>query len=193
MKYIKSKTTDFSGILKESQFHQEILDSSISSSLVGVHTRDDEIQIEFSSELTSGEQTTLDNLISSHVPNITVLKSNFFTITPKTNTKSSSYSVISTFIYPGSKYVGPIDYIEVIAKIESKGLSYDVRIVNQETGIVLAEKTDIGNEEFGSTDMGTILNIPEEESILELQIKRKGSNKKIFIDTVIIYYDNETH
>jgi hypothetical protein len=193
MKYIKSKSTDFSGSIKESQFHQEIIDSSISTDLKGVHMRNDEIQIEFVSELTTQDQTELNNLISSHTPITVILRSNFFTITPKTNTKSSSYSVVSSFVYPGSKNIGLIDYIEVITKVEKKGTTYNARIVERETGLVIAEKTNLNNEEYEAADLGTISNVPKEESLLELQIKRTGSSKKIFIDTIIIYYDNDTH
>lgn len=67
--YTKSLSGDFSNGLKAGQFHSEVYsDVEISPNLIQVIETGDVIEIIFDNALDVGEQTTLDVLITNHVP-----------------------------------------------------------------------------------------------------------------------------
>lgn len=66
--YTYSYSTDFGSDLNQSQFHTEIIDSAIVVSLIGITKTGDDVDVEFAAALSAGDQTTLGNLISSHIP-----------------------------------------------------------------------------------------------------------------------------
>jgi hypothetical protein len=66
--YTKSLSTDFGGELNARQFHDEITDSSITTTLVGINQSGDVVNINFVSALSGPDETTLNTLITNHVP-----------------------------------------------------------------------------------------------------------------------------
>lgn len=61
-----SKSNDFSSGVGESQFHLEIVDSSISTALDGVTVDGDDVMISFESSLSDTEKSTLDDVVNNH-------------------------------------------------------------------------------------------------------------------------------
>jgi len=191
----KSLSSDFSGNLKSEQFHQEILDSSITTSLNGINVTGNVVEIEFDGTLDAGETTTLNTLISNHVPDNSPSKKNFFTFDPRTSdTTATSYKTIrSSFKYAGSDEIGVINYIEIIGYKDSSPTSYAVRVYDVTNNNILAEKTGLTNTEEEIIDLGSISNIPTQSAILEIQAKRvggNGNNKRVYIEHVVIYHGN---
>lgn len=59
-------TDTLNGIVNESKLHNEILNSSIDSVLIGINTDGDNLTVSFVTTLSSEDETTLDALLSSH-------------------------------------------------------------------------------------------------------------------------------
>ncbi len=192
--YTRSLASDFGGSFKHSQFHREIVDEAgITPILDGINVSGDVIDIIFDSSLSVGEQTTLDTLISNHVPSTNKEKVIFFSfVPPSRNTNLSVYHRIATFKYNGSDNIGPIDYIEILGCSDADVTSYDVRVVNALTMDTIAEKTGISNTVSTITDLGTISNIPTDESIFEVYVKKVGGSEtsNVHIEEITVYHNN---
>lgn len=190
--YTRSLSSDFGGSVLLRQLHNEISNSSIVTSLDGINMTNDTIDIVFDSSLTSSEETTLNSLISAHTPDTNPPRSQFFILTPKKQIKSTTYSLVTNFKFPGSGNIGPIDYIEIIAINDPSIKSFDARIVETSTGNVLCEKTGMTADVYTYYDLGTISNVPVNESILELHVKRNGGGRPhvVEIESLMIYYNN---
>jgi len=83
---------------------------------------------------------------------------------------SASYITICQFIFRGSFYNGIPTNIKIIGYVTATA-SGSVRLYDVTSSLVIAEKTGIINTTASIINLGTISNIPEEESIVELQIK----------------------
>jgi len=191
--YIKSKTSHFGGMINLANLHSEIVEEpGIAQSLIGVSMMDDDVEIIFNTQLSAGEQTTLNTVISSHDYTAIPRKRNFFTILPRKEfTKTSIYETMTAFKYDGTNAMGAINYIEIIGRKDSSITSYSVRITSHTSGLVIAEKTGITTSECSVIDLGPISNIPAKPEIFELQMKRTGGKGKgkVYVDSVIVYYD----
>jgi len=190
--YTKSLSGDFGGNLNTSQLFNEIENAEIGPSCVTVKNESDDVELIFTSSLTSGEQTILDNLVSNHVVDTSKPHDNFFTITPKNEKiKEKSYRKIGTFKYDGSNQIGLIDYIEVISYKDSKIDSYDIRVIDRNNDVILAS-ANFTNDISEICDLGTISNIPTEKTILEIHGRQNGGKKKsyLYIENITVYYNN---
>lgn len=150
----------------------------------------DTMKLMFNSSLTSQEENVLSSLVSSHDPSPLIPREKFFSINPHvTQIKNNYYTSVFTFEYPGSFHIGTINYINVIAKSKNSTNDFDIRVMNQTHFQILCEKTNQNNTEYQSIDLGTISNVPEEPTLLEIQIKSE-SKKWVYVTQAIIYYGN---
>lgn len=166
--------------------------SSFSSQIRGILNGPTSVTITIES-ITGGQQTELDDLVTNHTPDTSKARIQNFVIFPKRNSiKTTKYTLAHAFEYLGSDAIGVIDYIDLMAYVDSTSNTYDVRIVNSENGQILVENTDLSNNSLEVIDLGTISNIPTAKTTLELQVKRNGSsgNKTIELEQLIIYYGN---
>ena len=193
--YYYSISEDFNGNLREAQLYSEITtEPGITSNLSAVNTRGDIVEIIFDSVLSGSEQTTLVSLISSHVPSIVKSKEKFYVINPKhSSIKTSTWFIAGSFKYGGSNTIGTIDYFELSSYMDSGITSYDVRIINQLNGEILAQKTANTNTSSIYIDLGTISNVPTSSTTLELQVKKTGGNNnhRVELGELVIYYGND--
>jgi len=191
--YTRSVATDFSGTFNKGQFHQEIDNSNISIELVTINLKNDAVSITFNSALSGEELTILNTLISNHTVDTSIPKTQFYTSYLNTyKIKDGTYTLIARVDYKGSKKIGIINYIEILAKMDDNIDSYSVKIIESVKSHTIVEKTDIKNTEFENIDLGEIEYMPEDPIILEVYVKRDGGKKKseISIEQVIIYYGN---
>lgn len=188
--YTYSLASDFGGSIGQRQFHEEIVaEVSITPTLEGVTITDDVIDVIFESSLSTGEETTLDNLVSAHVKNTDIIAINHFSLIPFIREiSSSSYQEIASYIYPGTN-VDMIGYIKILSKIDSSGTSYDVRIRDITNEVTICE-TNFTNNTLSINDMGTLSNLPSQEAKIEFQVLRNGGNKNtlVKIDSISIYF-----
>ena len=195
--YNYSISTEFGGAtgLNMSQLHDAIVaEAGITPTLDGLNSTGDSLDIVFTSALSGGEQTTLDSLVASHVPDNSPPRLNFYSFDPKKESiNSTSYSKFGTFKYDGSDVIGAINYIDVVAYKGDSATSYSVRIYDRTNDRVVAEATDLTNTIEEIQSLGTVSNIPTQKAVFEVQAKRVGGNgngRKVYIEQVIIYHNN---
>ena len=90
---------------------------------------------------------------------------------PYSRTKQKEYTTLGCFIFPGTDKLGTIKNIKAVIAMQSGGTSIDVRLVDSSNGNVISEKTNNTNTRPQIIDMDGIVNVPNLESILELQMK----------------------
>lgn len=165
---------------------------NITSGFVMYHYGDN-LSIIFDTALSSGEETTLNGLIDNHDETYVIPRETFLSINPLIfQTKNSSYTTMATFTYGGAFNIGTINYIDILAKRTNPSITYDLRIVDNSNGKVLCEQNDLNNNDYQAIDMGTISNIPNEQTVLDVQAKISGSgnNKYVNLSQILIYYNN---
>jgi len=163
----------------------------INSNFIISHYGDD-LDIIFDNSLSSGDQIILNDIIANHDETRLVRREKFFSVNPiDYKTKSKIYQTLSFFCYGGSFHVGAIDYIDVVSSRQNDSITYDLRVVDNNTGNIICEKTGLNNSEYEIINLGTISNIPEESSILSVEGRVVGKSKNLLLSQVIIYYDNE--
>ena len=186
--------TTFGGIenLNQGQLHQEIEDQIAkfySTQKIGTNLR-----LYFSDTLTSGEQTTLDGILSAHTPSTTPVKNNYFNYyLNQTKQVIGSYQKFAAFKFEGtsSEAIQGVSAIEVLSSTE--GSDYDVRIVDVTNNNVICEITGLsGNDDLDViNDMGTLSNMPSNEAVFEVQVRKNGGGKNtnVTISQLTIYID----
>lgn len=196
MSITRSITTHFSGITPlDYQLEAEVVaNSNILKTLDNITINGDNVYFTFSSNLDAGEITELDTvIIPNHTPDTSKPRIRSFNIKPNILSSGfSSYTLISKFKYQGSKFVGDINYIDIISRIESATATYDIKIVKFPNMEKVAEITGLSNTISTTKDLGIISNIPETPSIMEVYVRKIGGleNDMIYIDEIIIYHGN---
>jgi len=194
----KSLASDFSGNLKVAQFHTEVLANVITGNVVGanfrhINTAEDIVEIVFGNSLTGTETTALNELISTHTPDNSKPRENWFSLFPETRKiNSESYVSICTFEYLGSKNVGTIDYIDVISRKHENIDSYDLQVRDVSHDGALIGSLTSTNDEYSISTIDNFGAIPEESSIFNVSVRKNGGKKseKIYVEQIIVYHGN---
>ena len=84
---------------------------------------------------------------------------------------SSSYGTIAYFPFGGSDYLGIPAAVRVLAHGKNSGKNFDIRIVQSDTGDVIAELAGSSNSDVALLDLGTLSNISTGPAIWEIQSK----------------------
>jgi hypothetical protein len=186
----RSLSTHFGGNLGYDSLKSAIK-NAITTQFLAIQSYGDTVEFYFANTLSSPELATFDDIISNYVytPDAKP-KNSSISFTPKiVSTSNTSYTSLLTFKYLGSNNVGPINYIEVISYRDPAITNYDVRVVNHDTGAIIASRTGLTNTDYVANDLGAITNVPTAESILDLQVRKTGgpTNKYVYVDSVVVY------
>lgn len=174
--YDKTISGDFSGNLRSGKLHQEILDSSIVTALDRIDIEGNNVKIWFVDALSGGDQTTLNNLISAHDGVLYVEKKRIrLTLAGSGNgsaiVSSATYTVRSRFVFPGTNEVGVPSAIKAICWRDNSN-QYDIKIHDVTNGNDICELTGQTNTSPELKNLGTLSNLPKNEAIFELQLRR---------------------
>lgn len=189
--YTYSLSTDFPDGLVTNQFHKILKEANtISVQFFGLNVYDDVVEIIYESSLSGAEEIELNSIISSYIPLEGPEKNKFFQVFPSvTSVISLSWTSVGIFKYAGSVVDGLINYVDLIARTGSSLTTYDARVVNTANGQILCSVSGLNNTTYQLNDLGVISNIPEEETILDIQVKRNGVST-IYIQAAVIYAGN---
>ena len=106
-------------------------------------------------------------------------------------TNSTIWKKVGDIIFPGTNNVGNISVISILSYMDEGTASYDVRlVVGSGSPDIVATKTGVVNTLPQIVDMGTLSNLPGNESALEIHVKKNGgpASKKIHIESVFVKY-----
>ena len=187
--YPKSLSTDFGGNLNPDQLFNEIkANTNISPNCIIVFNVGDNVDIKFISPLSGAELAVLNTIIANHVPkSITGNIINNIIISSDQVT-TNTYTTIASFSFPGTNLWRNVSNIKVISFMEYGGTSYMVRIYDITNNNQVCLKT-FSNTDENIYDLGILSNLPNNESIFEVQAKISGSTVA-YIKNINIYYDD---
>lgn len=187
--YTKSLSSDFGGNINLENLHNEIsIDSLITTVLIGINLTEDIVEIVFDESLSSEEILELDNVISTHNSVQRADPSEIKVIYPKIDyLTTSSYKLVSRFVYDGSIYKG-IDSIKILSYKDPSITSYDIKIYN-DTNEQTIGTINLTNNTEQINDITTLTNIPTGFAIIEIWGKKNGgsTDKRIYINNIIFY------
>ena len=187
--YTKSLASDFGGELNPYQLQVEITKSAIATAISHITTNDDVVHIVFNSALSGGDVTLLNTLISAHVSVISASKYVIATLTPRTNTVSStSYKRVASFGYKGTLLSNPITEVTLVSYMDSSITSYSVRLIAlTQPSIMICEQT-FNNTAETTNSITNISNLPSTPIGLEFQVKKTGGNnqKYVYVDSITL-------
>ncbi len=183
-----SKSADFNNNLEAGQLHQEILDETgITTAFLGITTNDDIVYILFNSQISSGEKTLLNTLVQNHVPKPPYTPKNYIKINApdlaNAYTNTDVYYVMMSGMLPSAEKA-KISNIYITSKATGSPTSYDVRVYDVTAGTTLAS-VNLTNADKEVNSMTPISNIPEINTIIEVQAKRNGGT----VDSSVWVYD----
>lgn len=185
----KSITSDFSNNFNSTNLKKEIENSNMTPNLIRIDRLGDSIDIIFDTELTGGDETTLNSIISGHDITVPVRYTNTINnILRQNEINDTSYKRACTFIYEGSDYINSIVKIGAIAYKSSTIDSYTILVEDKTHNTVIAEST-FTNEDELMVDLTPITNIPTTRSKIEVFIKKTGGSKsqKAYVESVTFY------
>jgi len=106
---------------------------------------------------------------------------------PYAFTVNTSVTVITRFVFRGTKQMGIPSKIKLVACVESGGQG-DLRIYDYTNAETIAAVTNITNTGLEIIDMGSLSNLPEDMAILEVSAKSDVVSKKIMVGSLILGY-----
>lgn len=189
--YLKSLSTDFNGNVILSQLHDEIIGNTmITTAFQGITSYLDDIVIIFESSLSNVEISALDGIIYNHMPDFAPKRLAAYRIYPETRkVKSDSWTFIGSFQFPGTKYNGDINYVDIIANTEIPGMTYDVQITQRSTNAILVEDS-LSNSTVQNTSLTILQAFPEDIDIIEISVKSSNRMRYVNIQEITLWYGN---
>lgn len=174
--------------LSAGQLHKQIEESIakfFSTQKIG-----SDLKLFFTESLTSGEQTTLDGILSAHQPvDESIINYSHYYIN-KTDRVNAIYKKFASFKFEGTsaQNMEEITSIQLLSSIEDNNEEYDVRIFDIQNNTVICEKTNITGNTDSLNDMGALTNVPAESSIFEVQAKKSnGKSTNVTINQFTFY------
>jgi len=116
------------------------------------------------------EQTSISNLFQSHTS--CLVSSKLKTI------RKTSYYTVDQVNYNGARF-DEIFEIKVISRCTKNSTTYGVRVYDVNAQEVIAERTDLTNQQTQINELGTIQYQPSTDTILDIQIKVISGSGKI--------------
>lgn len=189
--YLKSLSTDFNGNIEIDQFHAEIVgNADITTPFLGLSTYLDDIIILFDSVLSNAEVATLNGIISNHLPDSSPKRILAYRIYPEIRkVKSDNWTSVGSFEFPGTKYNGEVNYVDIISAAEISGMTYNVHIVQRSNNMILACGT-FSNNVLGASNLTIEHPFPEGREIIDISFKSSNKTKTVNIQEIVLWYGN---
>lgn len=101
----------------------------------------------------------------------------------------SNYEKAAAFTFPG-KSSAIVKKISLLSYMHPSGNSYDVRLYDISNNKIICTK-NFSNKSCQINVLDNLQNLPNNESIVEVQCKfnGNGNNKYIYIDEITLFYD----
>lgn len=188
--YTYSISAVFSNNVDISGLQLEINENESISDCLYIDTVDDNIYLYFPLMLSDAEITILESIMAAHVPpppSLTLLSA----VVIPTNldrTNNTTYTKFCTYTYLGTIRESPLKSIYVVGHMDSGVTDYSIRILDITNNLVIVEQTFTNTAE-SSLDLGVLSNIPVNQAILEMQIRKSGGNnsKRVYVNSLALY------
>jgi len=181
-------SSTFTSGINYDQLETKIKNSLITENYYGFWgDNEDNIKFIFENELTGENLTIFNNILSTHIPIITIPHSKQITLSPKRDfINSTSYVKIVSFSY-NKNMIGEIVKIILDSFIE-KASSYDVMIdySNENNEDIVIATGTFSNTEPALNTITTINNLPDYEVIMNVNMK-SNVKENLYTDSITVY------
>lgn len=168
---------------EDSKLHTEIETALPGKSVSKVKSQGTEVTVTLTPTLTAPEETTLDTVVQDHKDNAstnikdaTAYPYNDMNILVKDTTNSTSYIISGSFIFRGTDILGIPTHIKAILDSASGG---DIKIYDVTNAQTICEKIGASSASPATFDLGVLSNLPIQEAIFEIQIRKVASTINI--------------
>ena len=192
--YTYSLSVDFTtNAIDTDQFTTQVNDSSITISLNGIEVEGDVVRIIFASALSGAEQTTLDALVTAHIPisdagslDPTGSAITMMTLVNEVSPTGSSYIEVGRFTWDDTRYINFRSGI-VIFKSRITGVSgIDIQVWDNDNSFELGMFTS-STSEFGTF---TFIN-PSTDAEILIRVRRTTQvGSRPYIDSLSTQFIN---
>ena len=155
----------------------DIVASGITKPVIGITQFDDGIvNIEFTTALTTTEQTTLTSVVAAHeipipVESVRCVELSFAgSGSPYITVKQTTFVTVARFIFQGSNRVGSITSANIAMDVDLLSEAV-IRLYDHTNGNEMGTVSGITNNDLEIIEIDPITNIPTTSAILELQVK----------------------
>lgn len=108
-------------------------------------------------------------------------------VSPYIKKNTTSYNIVSRFIYAGESNLGVASSIKVVGEVIGSGQA-SIKLTNITTGDIICEKTNIIQSGIQIIDLGSISNLPNQSAVFELSTKTTVKNTSINISGIHIFF-----
>jgi len=148
-----------------------------------INVNDDIITIIFQIELNDIEQNKLYTFINEYDPKYN-FNNKILLINKSTNLKY--YYKLTSFLIK-KKHEEKIFYIKLLSNMEPSNTGYKVKLFNLTNNNIIYENEFINSMEQINV-LRDFINLPDNESIIELHVKSNLENKNVYIKSLTIEY-----
>jgi hypothetical protein len=103
-------------------------------------------------------------------------------------TDSESYETAFEFIYKGLIECGIMQQFKIIGGVFGDGTEFNIRLYDVSNTAVIAELIGVTDDYPEIQDVGSLLNIPEEEAVIEVQVKRTAGTGTVAVGSALVRY-----
>jgi hypothetical protein len=139
------------------------------------------INIVFNQELTGSQVIILNDFMTNYIPpqqQIISVKTETIPLAQNTIMPTNTYTVIGTYFYAIPDYDSFINSFKIIASVDGN-TNYKIRVYDSINATVLCESNTLNNQTLQIITISDILNLPTNETLLEIQCIVSGDNKCI--------------
>ena len=177
-KYIEY-LSDFKKYMKTS-LPDIALVSVILTSPKNKNPKNSSVRLDYQETLTEGQIVSVTNAVNAYVPPV-LGEVNIITSVGIDDVEITDifYKRVTSFNFEGSKKLGDFGKINIIAcKKSNENFTCSARLYDMTNNKVISEQTGINiTNDMSALSLGTVSDVPQEESILELQCKLDTSNQ----------------
>jgi hypothetical protein len=137
------------------------------------------IDIVFNQQLSEPQITILNNFMTNYIPpqqQTISLKTETIPLTQNTILPTNTYTVIGTYFYAIPHDNSFINSLKIIASVDGN-TNYKIRVYDSINATVLCESNTLNNQTLQIITISDILNLPTNETLLEIQCIVSGDNK----------------
>ena len=166
------------------KLHKEIKDAFPGKTLNYINCHGVDVDIGITETLDAGEITTLDTVVQDHKDNASTnitdaptYPATDINVVVKDTSNSTSYVVSAEFIFRGTNVLGIPAAIKAITDSVTSG---DIKIYDVTNAETICEKISVTAGSPTIVDLGVLSNLPVEEALFEIQIRKVGSTINLY-------------
>lgn len=139
------------------------------------------LDVIFKQQLTVEQETILDNIILLYTPPQTLsvsFKTETIPLSQNTIMPTNTYTVIGTYFYTIPDDDSFISSFKIVSSVDGN-TNYKIRVYDSINDTILCESNTLNNQTLQITTLSNVLNLPTNDTLLEVQCIVSGDNKCI--------------